>query len=247
MDDRDHDHGSTPRPPVSGSSEARPPAASAGFHCVECGYDLTGIAIGDRCPECGTAVVHTAEVGRGLTARQLAAVAIRFTVVVVVLFHLNLIDGVFWLIGSMLGAGSSGSSFSNDALSVLVSYWGLMFIKFLVAVVFWLLADRLAKLLAPAGQPAFAGGTLSAANLFNLLLLLSGVWLVIHGAGELAFHAASYWFPPDTGQYINPSPSTVQFLDPLLRSVLGVLLIASPKLRGWLGRGVKAGSRPAGH
>jgi len=43
------------RVPPPGAANGAPVASSV--RCLKCGYDLTGVAIGSLCPECGAAVV----------------------------------------------------------------------------------------------------------------------------------------------------------------------------------------------
>ncbi len=38
---------------------ATPPVTPTQFHCVRCGYNLTGLTIGGRCPECGEAIENS--------------------------------------------------------------------------------------------------------------------------------------------------------------------------------------------
>ncbi len=45
-----------PSPPPQAAPLAGPTADSARVHCIRCGYDLTGVALGATCPECGTRV-----------------------------------------------------------------------------------------------------------------------------------------------------------------------------------------------
>ncbi|MCC6906445.1 MAG: DUF4190 domain-containing protein [Phycisphaerales bacterium] len=44
--------------------EPPPIIQPSGYACIECGYDLSGTAIGGQCPECGRAIVDS------LRARQ---------------------------------------------------------------------------------------------------------------------------------------------------------------------------------
>ena len=37
------------------------------LHCVQCGYDLSGSPVGGACPECGTPVQSSLNVGQGTT------------------------------------------------------------------------------------------------------------------------------------------------------------------------------------
>ncbi len=37
-----------------------PPQAKSGVRCASCGFDLVGVALGQRCPECGTPVMQFA-------------------------------------------------------------------------------------------------------------------------------------------------------------------------------------------
>ena len=48
-----------PPPPPHGPAESS-------IHCVSCGYNLTGVAIGGTCPECGTAVERSLAVHEAL-------------------------------------------------------------------------------------------------------------------------------------------------------------------------------------
>ncbi len=36
------------------------PTAKEGVHCLSCGYDLVGVAIGQHCPECGSVIMQFA-------------------------------------------------------------------------------------------------------------------------------------------------------------------------------------------
>jgi hypothetical protein len=40
-------------------SNHAPPITPASFRCVQCGYDLSGTAVGGRCPECGMVVAES--------------------------------------------------------------------------------------------------------------------------------------------------------------------------------------------
>jgi hypothetical protein len=40
------------------------PAARSGIRCQSCNYDLVGVVIGQRCPECGTPVVQFASLNQ---------------------------------------------------------------------------------------------------------------------------------------------------------------------------------------
>jgi len=42
-----------------------PPADRGGPYCVNCGYDLGGLTVGQPCPECGTAVARSLRMGDG--------------------------------------------------------------------------------------------------------------------------------------------------------------------------------------
>jgi predicted RNA-binding Zn-ribbon protein involved in translation (DUF1610 family) len=37
-----------------------PPTAKEGVNCLSCGYNLVGVAIGERCPECGSVIMQFA-------------------------------------------------------------------------------------------------------------------------------------------------------------------------------------------
>ena len=50
------DQSDSPPPPPTAAAEPAP--ASARIHCIRCGYDLTGVALGATCPECGARVDH---------------------------------------------------------------------------------------------------------------------------------------------------------------------------------------------
>lgn len=44
------------------------PVTSKAYNCVQCGYDLSGSALGGVCPECGTSVANTIRVSGGTSA-----------------------------------------------------------------------------------------------------------------------------------------------------------------------------------
>ena len=48
----------SPPPPTAAAAEPALAPASARIHCIRCGYDLTGVALGATCPECGVRVDH---------------------------------------------------------------------------------------------------------------------------------------------------------------------------------------------
>jgi len=56
------------------------PKARSGIRCQSCGYDLIGVVIGDRCPECGTQVMQwasqTQSSGKAITSMVLGILAI---------------------------------------------------------------------------------------------------------------------------------------------------------------------------
>lgn len=56
------------------------PAARSGIRCQSCGYDLIGIVIGERCPECGTQVMqfasNTQSSGKAVTSMVLGIISI---------------------------------------------------------------------------------------------------------------------------------------------------------------------------
>ncbi len=43
----------------AGASPSAAPTDSAGIRCIECGYDLSGTAVGAVCPECGRRVADS--------------------------------------------------------------------------------------------------------------------------------------------------------------------------------------------
>ncbi|MDF1809837.1 MAG: DUF4190 domain-containing protein [Phycisphaerales bacterium] len=56
------------------------PKARSGIRCQSCSYDLIGVVIGDRCPECGTQVMQWASQqqssGKAITSMVLGILAI---------------------------------------------------------------------------------------------------------------------------------------------------------------------------
>jgi len=56
------------------------PTAKSGIHCQSCGYDLVGVAIGQKCPECGSEImqfaVKTQSSGKAIASMVLGIVSI---------------------------------------------------------------------------------------------------------------------------------------------------------------------------
>ncbi len=50
--------------------------ARSGIRCQSCGYDLIGVAIGDRCPECGTQVMQWATNASQTSGKAIASMVL---------------------------------------------------------------------------------------------------------------------------------------------------------------------------
>jgi hypothetical protein len=57
-------------------------SAGSGILCQSCGYDLIGVAIGDRCPECGTPVMQWATTATQTSGKAIASMVLGILAIV---------------------------------------------------------------------------------------------------------------------------------------------------------------------
>ncbi|QDU34494.1 hypothetical protein KS4_25640 [Poriferisphaera corsica] len=60
-----HDH---TEEPIENDSNNTSPVTPTCIKCIQCGYDLTGVAIGGQCPECGASVNISFQVSQNTTS-----------------------------------------------------------------------------------------------------------------------------------------------------------------------------------
>lgn len=80
--------GPPPIPPLTEPNSGYPPARSSQsgpthvrLNCIQCGYNLTGIALGGRCPECDAPVDESLYPASGATTNGLAITCMVFGIV----------------------------------------------------------------------------------------------------------------------------------------------------------------------
>ncbi|MGI9014259.1 MAG: hypothetical protein ACR2GY_08415 [Phycisphaerales bacterium] len=115
--------------------------------CTQCSYSLKGVAVDGNCPECGTPIAQLVTTLRCLTRRQAVTIALRLLAVIVMMWTLMWIDGVFWLITTLLDGGGISTMLNStmwtESTSILLPPLVRLFLAFLL----WRLAPKLARII----------------------------------------------------------------------------------------------------
>lgn len=58
------------------NEEQGTPRAGDGYKCLACGYDISGLGLGERCPECGSEVRQFATSGEQTSGKAIASMVL---------------------------------------------------------------------------------------------------------------------------------------------------------------------------
>lgn len=210
---------------------------SAGLDCAACGYDLTGVEIGSHCPECGAAVADTIRAGRTTTRRQAVTVVLRLTLLLVVFSAWGMIDLLVWLVLALSGF-SPAVNWDPDMGWYLVAQLFSMGVRVGIAVGVWCFAPHLSAWLVKHDGALAASSRISSRGVLSVGLVLIGVYAVIGGGAAILSNlvagvADDYGF---NNGYALLSAGEPALFASLAWFVCGLVLVASPGLRSWLGR-----------
>ena len=208
-----------------------PPTAPSDGHtllesygCRRCDYDLKGLTLGHRCPECGEPVARSVfpewigelgverleQIASGL---RLSSIGLATSLVVV------LVSAVGAGIGAALNAasGTANSSALADAVSMVTNA-----ITLLVTIVFischtvgWLRVTQSPRrdVFTDAGSTASTSIVLDSSGRFVRPAVIA--LAIVYGASMLATFASNLWFSG------NPTPNQLSVVVPLAITVLG--------------------------
>lgn len=211
---------------------------SAEVACVGCGYDLTGVAIGNACPECGVPVSQTIDHGRAMTRRQAVTVVLRLAALVVLFTSLTLIDLIIWTAVALSGL-SQQLSWQDEYFIVIVQGLPLI-VRAAIAVAGWVFAPRLAVWLVQHDGAILQHGRTHPRELLSIGLVLLGVYAFLHGGSRLMIHLLDVFSEDPLAPYIyHYDAYGPSLLINLVWFIAGMILVGSPRLRARLGRDLR--------
>lgn len=207
--------------------------------CIGCGYNLTGVAIGNACPECGVPVSQTIDHGRAMTRRQAVTVVLRLAALIIFFMCLTLVDFVAWFIVAISGK-VPGLAWNDDQFGfmLLVQVMPLL-VRVSVGVLLWFNASRLAVWLVKHDGAVLQHGRAAPRELLSIGLVLLGLVALIHGVTMLLFQGVNNGFDLglNNSNYNYPN-GDASVLVALIWTLAGLVLIGSPRLRAWLARDI---------
>lgn len=219
------------------ASTGRTPTTSAEVDCDQCGYDLTGVAIGGDCPECGVPAIRSVGRLRAMTGQQVVAVVLRLAALVLIFQASRIIEIAAWFVFGLLQAPVSVVLNQSNFYFAIVQGIPLT-IRLAAAALLLVYARKLAGWLVRSDRQLFALSRLEPAALLSVGLILIGVCSFIYGAGVLTGPLIEDW----AAERFSPSrqvPFDRGYASGYVAVawiVAGLVLILSPGLRRWLGR-----------
>ncbi|MEM9418599.1 MAG: hypothetical protein AAGA25_06010 [Planctomycetota bacterium] len=207
---------------------------SIGLTCPSCGYDLTGVVVGRSCPECGSDIPWRVTDTDETTRRQAVVVLLRLGAMAMVILSLTLLDWVIW---SVVAIVFDVNSYSASQWLVVIGQSIPLVIRIGAAIGLWMIASWLAKTLVSRDDILIQGPGYTPMQLLSVGLILLGAYAFIRGAANLIdwflstlpvldeINAASYGIQHGSSVYTS-----------IAWAVMGLLLMAWPRLRARLGR-----------
>lgn len=222
------------------ASTGRTSTTSAEVDCDQCGYDLTGVAIGGDCPECGVPAIRSVGRLRAMTGRQVVAVVLRLAALVLIFQASRIIEIAAWLVLGLLQASAS-VVFNQNTIYFAIGQGIPLMIRLAAAVLLLVYAGKLAGWLVRSDRQLFTLSRLEPAALLSVGLILVGVTGFIFGVSVLVGPLIEGWVAEKfavSQQFIFGGDDASGYVA-VAWIVAGLVLILSPGLRGWLARDLK--------
>ena len=212
----------------------------SGTRCVTCGYDLAGTTLGGTCPECGAAAKDTWTVsGDGASLRQVVTVALRLAAVYLALNGLFALETLTWMVGG-LAMGQAGQTAPPGQWAMAIWQVAPVLLRLAAIIGLWWLAPRLARGMVAHDVRITQDATSGPQALLSVGLMLVGIYFVITGVTALFSQGLL-----EVLLLLKPAEMPDWKLDArwgqVVSLVAGVVLLASARVRAWLGSGLAKG------